>query len=107
MMSLEVMHLKANLACSSKFSGAIASDPQPSMLRCIASFFATKGGKLFLPLECIKLHNRNTRIGLDGNPQQHQKKQESKAAKLQHNGRAIPLPVISVLRHAIVIKYVK
>lgn len=54
MMSLEVMHLKVNLACSSKFSGAIALDPQPSMLRCIASFFTAKGGKAFFAITVYK-----------------------------------------------------
>lgn len=101
------MHLRANLACCSKFSGAIASDPQPSMLTCIASFLTAKGGKAFfchygvlswvteiLELVWVEIWKSTTAL----------KEQQSKAAKLQHSGRAIPLPVISTLRQTIVIK---
>lgn len=65
---VEVMHLNATLACSTKISGAIPLDSQySSELSCTVSFCTENGGKAFLPLQGVKICNRNTRIDLDGN----------------------------------------
>lgn len=68
MMSLEVMHLRATLACSAKISGAVPPDSQySSKLRCTVSFFTVNGGKTCLSLQVVKIRNRNPRTSLDGN----------------------------------------